>query len=59
MGQESKVSTAPCYRLDDLGIKAPRGRNPLHPSGPALGPTQPPTYGYWVIPGCKAAGAWH
>ena len=33
------------------------GRDFPHPSIRALGSTQPPIHGYWVLPGGKAAGA--
>ena len=34
-------------RLDGPGIESRRGRNFPHPSGPALGPIQPPTQ--WLL----------
>jgi len=42
MAQDSAVSIAIGYRLDGPGIESQWGRNYLHPSRPALGPTQPP-----------------
>jgi len=52
------ISIAIRYKLDGPGIEFQWGRNFLHLSGPALGPTQPPIQ--WV-PGLsqgKAAEAW-
>jgi hypothetical protein len=53
------VGIATGYWLDGLGIESRWGRDYLHPSRPALGPTQAPMQ--WVsdlFPGGKAAGAW-
>jgi hypothetical protein len=57
-GQGSSVGIATDYRLDGTGIESQWGRDFLHLSRPALGPTQPPTL--WVLgqswgvklPGC-------
>jgi hypothetical protein len=46
MGQNSSVSIATGYGLDSLGIESWWGRDFLHLSRPALGPTQPPVR--WV-----------
>ena len=46
VGQDSSVGIATCYGLGGLGIESQCGRDLLHPSGPALGPTQPPIQ--WV-----------
>jgi len=46
--QDSVVSIVTCYRLEDLGIESWWGRDILHLSRPALGPTQPPVHWYWV-----------
>ena len=57
-GRDSSVGIETVYGLDGPGIEFRWGRDFPHPSGPALGPTQPPIE--W-IPGLsrgKAAGAW-
>ena len=46
VGRDSSVGIATCYGLDGLGIESRWGRGFPHLSGPALGPTQPPTQ--WV-----------
>jgi len=46
VGRDSSISMATCYRLDGPGIKPPWGREFLHLSRLALGPTQPPIQ--WV-----------
>ena len=45
-GRESSVGIATRYGLDGPGIEFRWGRDFQHPSGPALGPTQPPVR--WV-----------
>ena len=52
-GPGSSVSIATGYRLDGPGIKSRWGRDFLHLSRPALGPTQPPVQ--WV-PGLYQGG---
>jgi hypothetical protein len=42
----SSVGMLPCYGLEGSGIEFWRGWDFLHPSRPALGPTQPPIH--WV-----------
>ena len=44
--------------LDGPGIESRWRPDFPHMSKPAVGPTQPPIYGYRVFPGVKAAGAW-
>ena len=46
LGEYSAVGIATHYRLDSPGIESRLGRDFLHPSRPALGPTQPPIQ--WV-----------
>jgi hypothetical protein len=46
MGRDSVVGIATRYELDGPGIESRWGRDFQHPSGPALGPTQPPVQ--WV-----------
>ena len=48
VGRHSSVGIATRYGLDGPGIESRRGRDFLHPSRPALGPTQPPIQG---VPG--------
>ena len=45
MGRDSSVGIATRYGLDGPGIVIPVGARFLHPSRPALGPTQPLTRG--------------
>ena len=55
----SVVGIATRYRLDSPGIESQCGRDFLHPSRLALGPTQLPVK--WVpslFPSGKAARAW-
>ena len=42
IGLDSSVGIATRYGLDGPGIESRWGRDFLHPSRPALGPTQPP-----------------
>ena len=60
VGRDSAVGIGTRYGLDGPGIKSRWGRDFLHLSRLALGPTQPPVQ--WV-PGLswggKAARAWH
>ena len=43
MGRDGSAGIAICYGLDGLGIESRWGRRDfLHPSRPALVPTQPP-----------------
>jgi hypothetical protein len=59
MGRDSVVGIATLYGLDGPGIESRWGQDFLHPSRPALEPTQPPIQ--WVLglfPGGKAAGVW-
>ena len=58
-GRDSSVGIATHYRLDSPGIESQWGRNFLHLSRPAVGPTQSPIQ--WVlglIPGGKTAEGW-
>ena len=59
LGQGSSVGIATCYGLDGPGIESRWGRDFLHPSRSAHGPTQLPMQ--WVLgffPRGKGAGAW-
>ena len=59
VGRDGVVGMATRYGLDGLGFEARWGRDFLHPSRPALGPTQSPIQWIPVIfTGGKAAGAW-
>ena len=52
MGRDSAVGIVTRYGLDDPGIESPWGRDISRPSGPALGPIQPPVQ--WVL--CLSRG---
>jgi hypothetical protein len=41
VGRDSSVGISTGYGLDGLGIESRWGRDFPHPTGPALGPTQP------------------
>jgi hypothetical protein len=59
MSRDNAVGIATRYGLDGPGIESRWGRGLLHPSRPALGPTQ--SLRQWVqglFPGVKAAGPW-
>ena len=56
LSQVSAIDVTIGYKLDGPGIESRYGRDFLHPSRPALGPTQSPV-GYRVFAGCKATGA--
>ena len=51
-GSGSSVGIATDYGLVGTGSN-PGGDDIFRPSRPALGPTQPPVYGYRVFPGGK------
>ena len=55
--RDSSDGIATGYGLDGPGIESWRGRDFLHPSKPALGPTQPPIQlGTGSLPGVKRSG---
>jgi hypothetical protein len=56
IGRDSSISTANCYGQGGPEIESQRRWDFPHPSGPALGSTQPPTQ--WVSPVGNAAGVW-
>ena len=59
LGRDSVVGIATRYGLDGPGIESRCRRGFPHPSGPALGPTQPPILRVpGLFPEGKAAGAW-
>ena len=60
VGRDSSVGTATPYGMVVQEIEARLGRDFLHPSTQALGPTQP-TMQWWLIffPEVKAAGTWN
>ena len=65
-GKNSETWAGIAQLVQRLGTgRTVRGSNPSggqffpHPPRPALGPTQPPIPWYQVVPGGKAARAWH
>jgi hypothetical protein len=54
VGRDSSVGVSTRYGLDGPGIESRWGARFSAP-----GPTKPPNNGHRVIPGGKAAGAWH
>ena len=61
VGRDSSVGTATHYGLDGPEIESRWWRDFLHPSRPALGPTQPPFTCTGSFPGIKrpGRGAYH
>ena len=58
MGRDSAVCVATRYGLNGPGIESRWGRDFLHPSLPALGPTHPPVQWVPCVFWDKATGAW-
>ena len=59
VGRDSSVGIATRYAVDGPGIESPRGgRDFMHPSRLALGPTQPPLQWVQGLSRGKAALAW-
>jgi len=58
MDRDSSVGIGSRYGLDGPGIESRWGRDFLHLSRPALGPTQPPIQWVQVFPGGKSVEAW-
>ena len=57
MGRDSSVGVSTRYGLDGPGIESRCEPDFLHPSRPALGPTQPPIQWVPSLSRAKAAGA--
>ena len=58
LGRDNSVCIATRYGLDGQWIESRWGRNFLHPSRPALAPTQPPIQRVPGLSRGKEAGAW-